>query len=72
MSDHQETLDQTVKRIEASFAKIKTYGDKVDQFRSSAGKLLCRTKSPASKRRGRRRGELVEVVRRALQESHAA
>ena len=40
MSDHQETLEQAVKRIEASFAKIETYGKKVEDFRSSAGKQL--------------------------------
>ena len=40
MSEHQETLKQVVARIEASFVKIKNYGDKVDQFRISAGKQL--------------------------------
>jgi hypothetical protein len=40
MSEHQETLKQVVARIEASFVKIKNYGDKVDQFRISAGKRL--------------------------------
>ena len=40
MSEQQESLDQTVKRIEASFAKIETYGKKVDDFRISAGKQL--------------------------------
>ena len=41
MSEHQETLKQVVARIEASFVKIKNYGDKVDQFRISAGKQLA-------------------------------
>jgi hypothetical protein len=40
MSDHQETLAQVVKRIEVSFDKIKTYGEKVDQYHISAGKQL--------------------------------
>jgi hypothetical protein len=40
MSEHQDSLDQTVKRIEASFAKIESYGKKVDDFRISAGKQL--------------------------------
>jgi hypothetical protein len=40
MSEHQETLDQTVKRIEASFAKIETYSKKVGDHRITAGKLL--------------------------------
>ena len=40
MSDHQESLKQVVARIEASFVKIKSYGDKADQFRISAGKQL--------------------------------
>jgi hypothetical protein len=40
MSDHQESLKQVVARIEASFVKIKQYGEKVDQFRISAGKQL--------------------------------
>ena len=40
MSDHQESLKQVVAQIEASFVKIKTYGEKVDQFRISAGKQL--------------------------------
>src|SRR6516225_7098388 len=40
MSEHQETLKQAVARIEASFVNIKSYGDKVDQFRISAGKQL--------------------------------
>ena len=40
MSDHLETLEQAVKRIEASFAKIETYGKKVEDFRTSAGKQL--------------------------------
>jgi hypothetical protein len=40
MSEHRETLKQVVARIEASFVKIKNYGDKVDQFRISAGKQL--------------------------------
>ena len=40
MSEHQESLKQVVARIEASFVKIKSYGDKVDQFRISAGKQL--------------------------------
>jgi hypothetical protein len=40
MSEHQETLDQTVKRIEASFAKVETYSKKVGDHRITAGKLL--------------------------------
>ena len=40
MSEHQETLTQVVKRIEASFDKIKHYGEKADQYRISAGKQL--------------------------------
>jgi hypothetical protein len=40
MSEHRETLKQVVARIEASFVKIKNYGDKVDQHRISAGKQL--------------------------------
>ena len=40
MSDHQESLKQVVARIEASFVKIKTYGEKADQYRISAGKQL--------------------------------
>ena len=44
MSEHRETLKQVVARIEASFVKIKNYGDKVDQFRISAGKQLVELK----------------------------
>src|SRR6516164_698447 len=44
MSEHQESLKQVVARIEASFVKIKSYGDKVDQFRISAGKQLVELK----------------------------
>jgi hypothetical protein len=40
MSEHQESLRQVVARIEASFVKIQSYGEKVDQFRISAGKQL--------------------------------
>jgi hypothetical protein len=40
MSEQQESIGQVVARIEASFVKIKTYGEKVDQFRISAGKQL--------------------------------
>ena len=40
MNDHQETLDQTVKRTEASFAKVETYSKKVGDHRITAGKLL--------------------------------
>ena len=40
MTDHKETLEQTAKRIEASFAKIEQYGKKADEFRISAGKML--------------------------------
>jgi hypothetical protein len=40
MSGHQESLKQVIARIEASFVKIKSYGEKVDQFRISAGKQL--------------------------------
>jgi hypothetical protein len=40
MSDHHESLKQVVARIEASFVKIKSYGDKVGQFRISAAKQL--------------------------------
>jgi hypothetical protein len=40
MSEQQETLDQAVRRIEASFAKIESYGKKVADFRISAGKQL--------------------------------
>jgi hypothetical protein len=40
MSDHQGTLAQVVKWIEVSFDKIKSYGEKVDQYRISAGKQL--------------------------------
>jgi hypothetical protein len=40
MSDHQESLKQVVARIEAPFVKIKTYGEKADQYRISAGKQL--------------------------------
>ena len=45
MSDHQENLKQVVARIEASFAKIETYGKKVDDFRISAGKQLVELKA---------------------------
>ena len=45
MSDHQESLDQAIKRIETSFAKIQSYGKKVDDFRSSAGKQLVELKA---------------------------
>lgn len=38
MSEHQESLKQVVARIEASFVKIKSYSEKADQFRISAGK----------------------------------
>jgi hypothetical protein len=44
MSKHQESLKQVVARIEASFVKIKSYGEKVDQFRISAGKQLVELK----------------------------
>jgi hypothetical protein len=45
MSEHQETVEQVVKRIEASFVKIQTHGDKVDQYRISAGKMLVELKA---------------------------
>ena len=52
MSEHQESLDQAVRRIEASFAKIKTYVEKIeqnnkkaDEFRISAGKQLVELKA---------------------------
>jgi hypothetical protein len=45
MSDHRETLAQVVKRIEVSFDKIKSYGEKVDQYRISAGKQLVELKA---------------------------
>jgi hypothetical protein len=44
MSDHQETLKQTVARIEASFAKIDNYATKHEQYRVSAGKMLVELK----------------------------
>jgi hypothetical protein len=44
MSEHQETLKQVVARIEASFVKIQHHGEKVDQFRISAGKQLVELK----------------------------
>ena len=44
MSEHQESLKQVVARIEAAFVKIKSYGEKVDQFRISAGKQLVELK----------------------------
>jgi hypothetical protein len=40
MNDHQETLDQTVKRIEASFDKVESYSKKAGDYRITAGKLL--------------------------------
>jgi hypothetical protein len=45
MSEHQETLKQAVARIEVSFAKIKTYSEKADNFRISAGKQLVELKA---------------------------
>jgi hypothetical protein len=45
MSDHQETIKQVVARIEASFAKVAQYSEKVDQFRISAGKQLVELKA---------------------------
>jgi hypothetical protein len=44
MSEHQESLKQVVARIEASFVRIKSYGEKLDQFRISAGKQLVELK----------------------------
>jgi hypothetical protein len=44
MSEHQETIAQTVKRIEVSFDKIKQYSEKADQYRISAGKQLVELK----------------------------
>jgi hypothetical protein len=44
MSEHQETIAQTVRRIEVSFDKIKQYSEKADQYRISAGKQLVELK----------------------------
>jgi hypothetical protein len=45
MSGHPESLKQVVARIEASFVKIKSYREKADQFRISAGKQLVELKA---------------------------
>jgi hypothetical protein len=44
MSDHKESLEQVVKRVEASFAKIEQHDKKAVDFRISAGKLLVELK----------------------------
>jgi hypothetical protein len=45
MSQHQETLTQVVKRIEASFDKINSYSKKADDHRITAGTCLVALKA---------------------------